>query len=282
MIKAVVFDFDGVIIESASIKTSAFRKLFELEYPEKADEIVSYHLKNMGISRYIKFRFICKSILKIPLSEGQEKLLGEKFSEIVFDEILKAPFVPGALEFLNENYRNFDLFVASGTPFLELLEIIKRRKLNHYFKEIYGSPETKDGIILEILNKYGYARSEMVFIGDAESDRMATQKNKINFIARITEENLSQLSDCGCKINDLHNLPMVLDKISKEKLQPISMFRMMRTDHPVPNFIMRVIYVSFSILVLLLYSIVVVIEYSHSGKVARGLKKIRTELARQK
>lgn len=217
MIKTVIFDFDGVILESAGIKTSAFRKLFESKYFEKIDAIIDYHKKNMGISRFVKFRHIYKNILKLPLTVTEEEELGRKFSDIVFEEILKAPFVPGVLEFLNENYRNLDLFVASGTPFLELLAIIKRRKLNRYFKEIYGAPETKDKIILRILNKYRYDRSEMVFIGDAESDRTATQKNKINFIARITEENLKQLSDYGCKISDLHDLSMVLNKISNEK-----------------------------------------------------------------
>ncbi|GAF78578.1 unnamed protein product, partial [marine sediment metagenome] len=34
MIKAIIFDFDGVIVESSDIKTEAFRELFQ-DYPQK-------------------------------------------------------------------------------------------------------------------------------------------------------------------------------------------------------------------------------------------------------
>ncbi|KFI34550.1 hypothetical protein HX99_01395 [Peptococcaceae bacterium SCADC1_2_3] len=47
MIKAIIFDFDGVIIESAEIKTRAFELLFA-GYPDKVKEIIAYHKKNMG------------------------------------------------------------------------------------------------------------------------------------------------------------------------------------------------------------------------------------------
>ena len=52
MIEAIIFDFDGVILESADIKTNAFRTLFEKESPELINKIISYHFKNMGISRF--------------------------------------------------------------------------------------------------------------------------------------------------------------------------------------------------------------------------------------
>ena len=50
MIKAIIFDFDGVLVESAEIKTKAFEMLFS-DYPDTIDDIVQYHKKNMGISR---------------------------------------------------------------------------------------------------------------------------------------------------------------------------------------------------------------------------------------
>ena len=41
MIKAVIFDVDGVIIESAEIKTKAFEILFA-DYPDKLSEIIRF------------------------------------------------------------------------------------------------------------------------------------------------------------------------------------------------------------------------------------------------
>ena len=144
MIKAIIFDVDGVIIESADIKTLAFRRLFEQDYPpDKVDKIIDYHLRNMGISRYIKFRYSFENILGKTLTGGKEKKLGERFSSIVVEEVLKAPLVPGVLNFLKNNLSRFPMFIASGTPQGELDYIIKERDLLSYFKEVCGSPRSK-------------------------------------------------------------------------------------------------------------------------------------------
>ena len=58
MIKAIVFDFDGVLAESANLKTRAFSDLFKGEDEETVRQIVAYHLKNAGVSRFEKFKII--------------------------------------------------------------------------------------------------------------------------------------------------------------------------------------------------------------------------------
>src|SRR5690606_22889470 len=42
---AVIFDFDGVILESVKVKTDAFKELFS-DYPEHLEAIVAYHENN--------------------------------------------------------------------------------------------------------------------------------------------------------------------------------------------------------------------------------------------
>jgi beta-phosphoglucomutase-like phosphatase (HAD superfamily) len=56
-VKAVLFDFDGVIVESVYVKTEAFRELFAGE-SEYLSEILAFHLANGGMSRYTKFEII--------------------------------------------------------------------------------------------------------------------------------------------------------------------------------------------------------------------------------
>ena len=58
MLKAILFDFDGVLVESVDIKTKAFAKLFENEGPEIVNKVVEYHLANGGVSRFKKFDYI--------------------------------------------------------------------------------------------------------------------------------------------------------------------------------------------------------------------------------
>lgn len=217
MIKAIIFDFDGVIIESAGIKTEAFRKLFA-GYPGHLDEIVGYHLKYQGISRYVKFRRIYKEILKKDITKKDEETLGKRFSEIVLREILSAPFVAGARDFLEANSKKFHLFVASGTPEEELMGIISARGLKKYFEAIHGSPDDKTDIIRSIGSKHGFLENEMVYIGDADSDRIAAGRAGILFIERNPEGAPRGQSRYGHPvIRDLTELESVLRKIEETR-----------------------------------------------------------------
>ncbi|MBL7157880.1 MAG: HAD family hydrolase, partial [Candidatus Omnitrophica bacterium] len=210
MIKAVIFDFDGVILESADIKTEAFRELFS-EYPERLEEIVRYHLLNGGISRYVKFRHIYRNILGKKLSRDKEKKLAENFSGLSLKKVLKAPFVPGTREFLEGNKKRYRFFIASGTPHDELCNIVKARKLGGYFEEIHGTPRKKDEIIKDIMKKHGFLKEEVVYVGDADSDRVAAKKAGVRFIER---KNKPELNDGTLHaIRDL----FCLDRIIEEK-----------------------------------------------------------------
>ena len=61
---AIIFDFDGVIINSHKVKTQAFYNTFK-SYGKNFGFIAKkFHLNNIGKSRYIKFKFILKKIYK--------------------------------------------------------------------------------------------------------------------------------------------------------------------------------------------------------------------------
>jgi len=212
VIKAIIFDFDGVLLESADIKTRAFAKLFEKDHSDKLTSIIAYHMENMGISRYIKFRYIFEKILKMPLTVEEENRLGEEFSAIVINEVLAAPFVPGALEFLQKYYKEYLFFVASGTPEEELDCIIEKRELNGYFVEVHGTPRKKADIIADILDRHNLIPLEVLFVGDAESDLIAAQTTRVHFIARI-HGNGNDLNECKYKVADLSELVHITDHL---------------------------------------------------------------------
>jgi len=211
MIKAIILDLDGVIIESAEIKTDAFRTLFA-DYPDKLPEIIAYHQKNAGISRYKKFRYIYEKMLGQALSEKKEKELGDRFSQIVLGQILKAPLVIGVEDFLKSNYRRYLLFVASGTPEEEIGHILSQRGLDIYFQGTYGTPQSKSEITRRILAEHQLSSREVAFIGDAESDRIAAAEAGIIFVARINTSDKA-LVNCTWKIRDFMDLEGVIDRI---------------------------------------------------------------------
>lgn len=213
MIKAVIFDFDGVILESADIKTEAFRELFS-ESGDKAQKGIAYHLENAGLSRYVKFQYFYENILKKSLSKEKELELGERFSKIVLKKVLEAPFVAGALEFLSGSNSSYDFFIASGTPEEELRHILRERNLNAYFKEAHGSPKTKPDVIRDILSRYNLNNKEVVYIGDAESDRRAARETNVFFIERKADLKEDANIENSFVIRDLEKIKETVERIS--------------------------------------------------------------------
>ena len=132
-IKAIIFDFDGVIAESVNVKTEAFSKIYAQYGSDIAEKVVEYHLSHGGISRFEKFKFYHKEYLGIELTNHQLKELGNKFSELVVQKVINAPYVPGALEFIQDNSHR-------GCDFHNSLEGIRRKVF---------SQAPKEGVLLE-------------------------------------------------------------------------------------------------------------------------------------
>ena len=186
--KAIVFDFDGVILESVDVKTKAFALLFE-DYPDQLPAIIDLYKKHGGMSRFEKFKIIYKDILKEPLTEEKKESLGKQFSDSAYQEVLSSPLVKGAKEFLQAHHKEFYLFVASGTPDTEIKSIIKDLDLDGYFKEVFGSPSKKKDIILEIMDKFGFKNSEVIMVGDSINDEEGAKAAGVSFVWRTKDNN---------------------------------------------------------------------------------------------
>lgn len=185
MPKGIVFDFDGVILQSVDIKTRAFEALFAGEAPESVARILAYHLANGGISRYEKFRHAYREILRRPLSADEEKALGDRFNALVEQAVSVCPWVPGAREFLAARHAQLPLFVASGTPQVELRRIVERRGLSGFFRGVYGTPDKKDAILRKVAAELACAPAELLMIGDAGNDYDAARAVGAAFVGVV-------------------------------------------------------------------------------------------------
>jgi HAD superfamily hydrolase (TIGR01549 family) len=213
MICAIAFDFDGVLAESVDVKTFAYTHLFEGEGEEKIERIREYHLKNGGISRFEKFKYIYKNILCRPLSEKEFYSLCERFSQLVVDEVVASPWVEGAREFLQDNKGKYTFFIISGTPHEELATIIRSRGMGSFFQEVLGSPDSKEKLLRDVMQRHKLEPEQMVFVGDAETDWNAARESKIPFIWRRVSENVSPLN--GFSGGSISTLLQLSDSLSQ-------------------------------------------------------------------
>ena len=215
--RAIFFDFDGVILESIAVKTEAFGKLFEPYGSAVQREVVAYHLAHGGVSRYDKFRYYYQHLLQEPLTPAKMAQLCQYFERLVYDGVLAAPFVVGALEFLECFVDQVDFYIVSGTPHEEINKIVDARELRKFFRSVHGSPTSKGTWVAQLLEKSGLKPEETVFIGDALSDYKGAVQNGVPFIGRVPEGEPNPFEECACAaiVPDLQALNSVLMELEQ-------------------------------------------------------------------
>jgi HAD superfamily hydrolase (TIGR01549 family) len=185
--KAILLDFDGVIIESVGIKDQAVEELYQA-YPQYLSQIMEYHLSHNATIRFTKFRYIAENILQEIYNQQKEKELSERFSNLVFEKIIDCPYVDGALEFLDFFSKRVPLYLISISPEEELSQVLKVRNLDHYFEKVYANPPNKSEAFKQILAEKHLDPSETVYIGDTQEDYRAAKNVGIPFIGRRSKK----------------------------------------------------------------------------------------------
>jgi len=205
MIKAIIFDFDGVLVDSVDIKTQAFAELYKDYGQEIVKSVIEYHLRNGGVSRYEKFKYYHEVLLGKKLTDDETKELGKQFSVLVEDMVVESPWIKSAKVFLDRYHKKVDLYVVSGTPDEELNRIIRDRKMSHFFKMVYGSDKKKGEIANTIVKDNQYLREEVLMVGDSMSDYEGACDAGLKFIGFVRESQESPFPSNVLTVNDHFN-----------------------------------------------------------------------------
>ena len=183
MIKNIVFDFDGVILDSVPVKTLAFRHLFSSYSKDSIDEFIIYHEKNGGVSRFKKIEYFFKKILDEPIDETLIDKYAKTYSELTKETLADEKFlIDDTLRFIQKYNTEFNMHIASGADENDLLYICRKLNIDKFFKSIHGSPTPKVEIIESLLKNYNYKAVETVLIGDSINDYEAARDNGIAFL----------------------------------------------------------------------------------------------------
>ena len=182
IIKTIIFDFDGVILDSIPIKTEAFKKLFAQFDSQSIDKLIKYHIQNGGKSRYVKIKYFFEEILNTNINEEKINQYAEKYSQLTKEELSNSKYlIQDTLNFIKKNYEKYNLYVASGADENDLKYICNELGLSRYFSSINGSPQIKSDIVSNILQKNNYKKEETILIGDSLNDYDAANLNNIKF-----------------------------------------------------------------------------------------------------
>jgi len=179
--KTIVFDCDGVVLNSNKIKTQAFYETTKHYGHEQAQALVDFHIQNGGISRYIKIEYFLTDILGKELKEKELKGLLENFSDEVKKSLLNCEIASG-LELLREKTKDANWLIVSGGDQNELREVFTQRGINKLFDGgIFGSPDDKKLILAREIEQ-GNISENAIFLGDSKYDFEASQSCNMDFL----------------------------------------------------------------------------------------------------
>jgi phosphoglycolate phosphatase-like HAD superfamily hydrolase len=182
MIQNILFDFDGVILDSMPVRDYGFEHIFRSFDATDIDKLLVYHNKNGGLSRFVKIRYFFEEILHKSVSEETILQYAEDFSVIMKKELIKKKYlIQSSVDFIANNYEFYNLHIVSGSEHTELNFLCKELGISQYFLDINGSPIHKNELVKNVMKERAYKNNETILIGDSINDYEAAVKNSINF-----------------------------------------------------------------------------------------------------
>ena len=180
---AVLWDFDGVLLDSMAVRDAAFRHVLR-DYPtDKVETLVAWHRLNGGLSRYVKFRRFRREIVPMPEDEAMVQAWASAFSDYCKKNLLDANLrIPTTHALLPHLADSVPMHIVSGSDGVELRALCAAHELTQFFKSIEGSPTPKNDLVAGIMQNYGYAPVHTWLIGDSQNDLEAARHNGLQFM----------------------------------------------------------------------------------------------------
>ncbi len=184
MLKFIVFDFDGTLVDSNYIKQDELYNVTRCipRGKEIIDKIIND--PNAGDRYDIFNKFYDK------LTHSERKIVNMLKDELVDvysrqckEKIIEGKEIEGATRFLlSLRDKGVKLYINSATPETELKEILVNSKMGVLFDGIFGGPSTKIDNMHRVTRFSDYSPSEYLFIGDSRDDLAVANHYGCGFI----------------------------------------------------------------------------------------------------
>lgn len=187
MLKLIVFDFDGTLIDTMPLAFEQFQlvfKNFNLDPLAFKDLKPHFGLKIVDI--------MVKLLPKHTASQIEEmmvywKLLSPQFSS-------KAKILPEVLETLKKLHRKYNLAIFTSRTQLSLKVILKNHRVDTLFKQLVTLEHVQNHKphpegLLKILKELNCRPQEAVYVGDTQFDIQAAKAARVKAILIHPDKN---------------------------------------------------------------------------------------------
>jgi phosphoglycolate phosphatase-like HAD superfamily hydrolase len=181
MICAVVFDFDGTLVDSNSIKQRGFIDI-AMKHEGGATRMQRILEQHGGDRRALFAAYVSQAARDGVHIDESVDVLVHAYSELTDARVSAAPEMPGATTLLHSLRRHGRrLFISSATPEPNLRAIVARRGWLPLFEEVFGHPASKAQALARILELTGIPSDALAMIGDSDDDRLGAESVRCAF-----------------------------------------------------------------------------------------------------
>jgi phosphoglycolate phosphatase-like HAD superfamily hydrolase len=182
--KVYIFDFDGTLVHSNTIKREAFYRLSPeiIQHRHAVDDVLSRMPEK---SRFEIVKAIYALIEEETNKTFDEQVVNEaihNYSSTVREGVLACPELEGASQLLSAIKKSGGLvYVSSNTPEDPLKELVSARGWLKYIDGCFGFPKQKIDTVKRILASNQLSASDVIIIGDGKSDEDSAIFNGCHF-----------------------------------------------------------------------------------------------------
>lgn len=181
MLKAVIFDMDGVIVDTEPLHSKAYHLMFDAVNINVSNELYESFTGQSTIG-------ICKTLCThFNLSDSPEKLvaLKRKFFKHIFETDTDLQLIDSVLDLIKDYHSNkLILVLASSASMNTINNVFTRFNLNQYFKAKLSGADLKASkphpeIFIKAAEVSGYQKHECIVIEDSTNGIIAANAANI-------------------------------------------------------------------------------------------------------
>ncbi|MEO9876999.1 MAG: HAD family hydrolase [Anderseniella sp.] len=178
--KVIVFDFDGTLVDTASVKRDAFFEVLPKPCHAAVESVLS---ANPDGSRHA----VIPSMLDeartcgVDVSGLDAETVIAAYSDAVRQAVRQAPDVPGVHNVLGWAAGLAPVYVFSMTPARELSSAISQRCWSGYVSQAFGYPAGKEDVLASLIDRHCAQPEDVLVVGDGKSDHDAAAAHGCGF-----------------------------------------------------------------------------------------------------